>query len=110
MLFPNIEQRATATRGSSLSLLLDDKRTQQTSKGYDVYMLYNKSGGEGWMEKIGSSKKKSKTYNSRDSPMVTHLTTSPPVSCLCKAERTGSPIFMILWSYVSVQVNTTVYM
>ncbi|KAF2788045.1 hypothetical protein K505DRAFT_395440 [Melanomma pulvis-pyrius CBS 109.77] len=47
-----------------------------------------------------SKKKKSKTYNSRDSPMVTHLTTSPPVSCLCKAERTGSPIFMILWSYV----------
>ncbi|KAF2786676.1 hypothetical protein K505DRAFT_255146, partial [Melanomma pulvis-pyrius CBS 109.77] len=43
---------------------------------------------------------KEKTYNSRDSPMVTHLTTSPPVSCLCKAERTGSPIFMILWSYV----------
>ncbi|KAF2797394.1 hypothetical protein K505DRAFT_235632, partial [Melanomma pulvis-pyrius CBS 109.77] len=52
---------------------------------------------------------KSKTYNSRDSPMVTHLTTSPPVSCLCKAERTGSPIFMILWSYVSELCLDVIY-
>ncbi|KAF2704339.1 hypothetical protein K504DRAFT_519000, partial [Pleomassaria siparia CBS 279.74] len=46
------------------------------------------------------AKAKTKTYNSRDSPMVTHLTTSPPVRCLCKAERTGSPVFIVLWSYV----------
>jgi hypothetical protein len=32
--------------------------------------------------------------------MVTHLTTNPPVSCLNRAERTGSLVFMILWSYV----------
>ena len=44
--------------------------------------------------------KMSKTYNSRDSLMVTHLTTNPPVSCLNRAERTGSLVFMILWSYV----------
>jgi hypothetical protein len=31
-----------------------------------------------------------KTYNSGDSPVVTHLTTNPPVSCLSTAERTGS--------------------
>ncbi|KAF2796447.1 hypothetical protein K505DRAFT_401120, partial [Melanomma pulvis-pyrius CBS 109.77] len=53
--------------------------------------------------------KNSKTYNSRDSPMVTHLTTSPPVSCLCKAERTGSPIFMILWSYVLDLCSNSIY-
>ena len=41
-----------------------------------------------------------KTYNSGDSLVVTHLTTNPPVSCLYMAERTGSLIFMILWSYV----------
>jgi hypothetical protein len=35
-------------------------------------------------------KNKSKTYNSGDSPVVTHLTTNPPVSCLSTAERTGS--------------------
>jgi hypothetical protein len=35
-------------------------------------------------------RKKIKTYNSGDSPVVTHLTTNPPVSCLSTAERTGS--------------------
>jgi hypothetical protein len=52
--------------------------------------------------KISRVEKKAKTYNSRDSLMVTHLTTNPPVSCLNRAERTGSLVFMILWSYVSV--------
>jgi hypothetical protein len=33
---------------------------------------------------------KAKTYNSGDSLVVTHLTTNPPVSCLNRAERTGS--------------------
>jgi hypothetical protein len=42
-----------------------------------------------------------KTYNSGDSPVVTHLTTSPPVRCLNRAERTGSLVFNVLWSYVS---------
>jgi hypothetical protein len=41
-----------------------------------------------------------KTYNSGDSPVVTHLTTSPPVRCLNRAERTGSLVFNVLWSYV----------
>jgi hypothetical protein len=41
-----------------------------------------------------------KTYNSGDSLVVTHLTTNPPVSCLTRAERTGSRVFKILWSYV----------
>ena len=41
-----------------------------------------------------------KTYNSGDSLVVTHLTTSPPVHCLSKAERTGSPVLSVLWSYV----------
>ena len=46
------------------------------------------------------AKRSPKTYNSGDSLVVTHLTTNPPVSCLYMAERTGSLIFMILWSYV----------
>ena len=49
---------------------------------------------------IDKSKKMAKTYNSGYSPVVTHLTTNPPVSCLSTAERTGSSIFKILWSYV----------
>jgi hypothetical protein len=43
---------------------------------------------------------KSKTYNRRDSQMVTHSSTSRPVQCLCMAERTGCPVFTDLWSYV----------
>jgi hypothetical protein len=40
--------------------------------------------------------KKSETYNSGDSLVVTHLTTNPPVHCLYMAERTGSLIFSVL--------------
>jgi hypothetical protein len=46
--------------------------------------------------------KTTKTYNSGYSPVVTHLTTNPPVHCLSTAERTGSSIFSVLWSYVEV--------
>ncbi|ETR98489.1 hypothetical protein M419DRAFT_40543, partial [Trichoderma reesei RUT C-30] len=43
---------------------------------------------------------KRKTYNSRCSPMVTHLTTNLPVSGLSMGEQTGPRIFHYLWSYV----------
>jgi hypothetical protein len=46
--------------------------------------------------------KKTKTYNRRDSQMVTHSSTSRPVQCLCMAERTGCPVFTDLWSYVMI--------
>jgi hypothetical protein len=46
--------------------------------------------------------KKKKTYNSGYSLVVTHLTTNPPVRCLNRAERTGSLVFNVLWSYVPV--------
>ncbi|PVH95056.1 hypothetical protein DM02DRAFT_538206, partial [Periconia macrospinosa] len=49
--------------------------------------------------------KKKKTYNSRYSLVVTHLTTNPPVPCLSTAERTGSSVFMVLWSYVLGRAN-----
>jgi hypothetical protein len=45
--------------------------------------------------------KMAKTYNSGYSLVVTHLTTNPPVHCLSTAERTGSSIFSVLWSYVN---------
>jgi hypothetical protein len=44
--------------------------------------------------------KNKKTYNRRDSQMVTHSSTSRPVQCLCMAERTGCPVLTDLWSYV----------
>jgi hypothetical protein len=47
--------------------------------------------------KIQSS---AKTYNSRDSLVVTHPTTNLPACGLSTAERTGSPVLHTLWSYV----------
>jgi hypothetical protein len=44
-----------------------------------------------------------KTYNSGYSLVVTHLTTNPPVRCLNRAERTGSLVLNVLWSYVFVR-------
>ncbi|PTB37446.1 hypothetical protein M441DRAFT_149468, partial [Trichoderma asperellum CBS 433.97] len=41
-----------------------------------------------------------KTYNSRCSPVVTHLTTNLPLIGLTLGERTGSRIFQWIWSYV----------
>jgi hypothetical protein len=49
-----------------------------------------------------------KTYDSGDSPVVTHLTTNPPVSRLTRAERTGSRAFEILWSYVK-ELNRSMF-
>ncbi|OJZ79599.1 hypothetical protein ASPFODRAFT_107418, partial [Aspergillus luchuensis CBS 106.47] len=45
-------------------------------------------------------RKPKKTYNSRDSLVVTHPTTNRPACGLSTAERTGSPVFHTLWSYV----------
>ncbi|RDH32391.1 hypothetical protein BDQ94DRAFT_160010 [Aspergillus welwitschiae] len=46
--------------------------------------------------------KKQKTYNRRDSLVVTHPTTNLPACGLSTAERTGSPVLHTLWSYVLV--------
>ncbi|KAK0749800.1 hypothetical protein B0T18DRAFT_323959 [Schizothecium vesticola] len=44
---------------------------------------------------------KKKTYNTRDSLVVTDPTTSLAVTGLSMGERTGSRAFQYLWSYVS---------
>ncbi|KAL5095548.1 hypothetical protein Trisim1_000319 [Trichoderma cf. simile WF8] len=48
----------------------------------------------------GIYKKQQKTYNSRCSLMVTHLTTNLPVRGLSMGEQTGPRILLYLWSYV----------
>jgi hypothetical protein len=48
--------------------------------------------------KTETKKQKAKTINSQDSQVVTDLTTDWPASGLSMAERTGSPVFHILWS------------
>ncbi|ORY63258.1 uncharacterized protein BCR38DRAFT_345397 [Pseudomassariella vexata] len=42
-----------------------------------------------------------KTYNTRDSLVVTHPTTNLAVCSLSIGERTGSRVLCNLWSYVS---------
>ncbi|KHE81336.1 hypothetical protein GE21DRAFT_1216151, partial [Neurospora crassa] len=45
-------------------------------------------------------KKKEKTYNTRDSLVVTDPTTSLALTGLSMGERTGSRVFQWVWSYV----------
>ena len=45
---------------------------------------------------------KKKTYNTRDSLVVTDPTTSLALRGLCLGERTGPSVFHELWSYVLV--------
>ncbi|KAJ5205834.1 hypothetical protein N7472_002282 [Penicillium cf. griseofulvum] len=40
-------------------------------------------------------------HHLEDSLVVTHPTTNSPACGLSTAERTGSPVFHTLWSYVS---------
>jgi hypothetical protein len=47
---------------------------------------------------VFSGGKKYKTINSRYSLVVTHPTTNLPARGLSTAERTGSPVFHVLWS------------
>ncbi len=45
-----------------------------------------------------AKEKQTKTINSRYSLVVTHPTTNRPAHGLSTAERTGSPVFHVLWS------------
>jgi hypothetical protein len=58
--------------------------------------------------KENSARQLAKTYNSGYSLVVTHLTTNPPVRCLNRAERTGSLVFNVLWSYVKDRLNNNI--
>jgi hypothetical protein len=73
-----------------------------------VYWKLHSASGK-WHDGRKIKQKASKTYNSGDSLVVTHLTTNPPVSCLYMAERTGSLILKILWSYVKDWVDQKNY-
>src|SRR5271156_5307555 len=52
---------------------------------------------------VDGSCKKCKTINSRYSLVVTHPTTNLPAHGLSTAERTGSPVFHVLWSIAKEQ-------
>ncbi|KAJ9148216.1 hypothetical protein NKR19_g5980 [Coniochaeta hoffmannii] len=48
-----------------------------------------------------------KTYNTRDSPVVTHPSTSLAIVCLSMGERTGSRVLRHLWSPCGSSAATT---
>ncbi|EGZ70125.1 hypothetical protein NEUTE2DRAFT_68964, partial [Neurospora tetrasperma FGSC 2509] len=50
-----------------------------------------------------------KTYNTRDSLVVTDPTTSLALTGLSMGERTGSRVFQWVWSYVFVSYPNSVY-
>jgi hypothetical protein len=52
---------------------------------------------------------KRKTYNTRDSLVVTDPTTSLALHGLCTGERTGPSAFRELWSYVTVILPEAIY-
>ena len=54
-------------------------------------------------------KRDKKTYNTRDSLVVTDPTTSLALTDLSMGERTGSRIFQWVWSYVFVSVCLATY-
>ena len=56
--------------------------------------------GNGGKQEHQAKREGPKTYNTRDSLVVTDPTTNPAVSGLTRGERTGSRVLQILWSYV----------
>ncbi|KAK4136883.1 hypothetical protein BT67DRAFT_193538 [Trichocladium antarcticum] len=56
----------------------------------------------------GSGSRTAKTYNTRDSPVVTHLSTGLALTGLSRGERTGSRIFLWVWSYVMVRSGISI--
>ncbi len=54
-------------------------------------------------------KKKDSTYSSRDSLLVIHATTSPPITFLNRDERTGILYLTHLWPYVIEKYSLDVY-
>jgi hypothetical protein len=62
----------------------------------EVGYLWGKGTSTGYKDENGWKK----TYNTEDSLVVTDTTTSPALASLTKGERTGSRIFLQVWSYV----------
>jgi hypothetical protein len=61
---------------------------------------------QGRLRSGGAKRKKAKTINITDSLVVTHPTTNVTAHCLSTAERTGSPVFSVLWSIAKVLAQT----
>ena len=58
------------------------------------------------MDETQKKETRKKTYNTRDSLVVTDPTTSLALTGLSMGERTGSRVFQWVWSYVILLVNS----
>lgn len=56
-----------------------------------------------WVPQKEQTKKENKTCNTGYSLVVTEPTTNPAVTSLTMGERTGSRVFLCIWSHVFVQ-------
>jgi hypothetical protein len=73
-----------------------EKQEVQSTRG-NKYL--GRGGCDGLMVEMSVRKgKKKQSINSRYSLAVTHPTTNQPTHGLSTAERTGSPVFHVLWS------------
>ncbi|KAK0652971.1 hypothetical protein B0T16DRAFT_108621 [Cercophora newfieldiana] len=83
------------------------------SRHLNLWMLLNDSAPQlhhgGNHHQNNHQKNQQKTYNTRDSLVVTDPTTSLALTGLSMGERTGSRIFQWVWSYVSVESREGVY-
>ncbi|EMC97812.1 hypothetical protein BAUCODRAFT_404627 [Baudoinia panamericana UAMH 10762] len=61
------------------------------------------------LPKVRTETRKSKTYSSGYSHVVTHRSTNPPVRSLSTGERTGSSILCDLWPYVLNEAKNIVH-
>ena len=59
--------------------------------------------------RVKKNRKGKKTYNTRDSPVVTDPSTSLALTCLSMGERTGSRVFKWIWSYVKEHSSFVLY-
>jgi hypothetical protein len=74
-----------------------------------IFVIKNSSNRNEPLTQSSKKKRWQKHTTAGNSPVVTHLTTNPPVSHLTNAERTGIGVLEILWSYVSVMEDVQAY-
>ena len=99
---PVVMVESTALHNTAVASHRIITTAHSTKTTLDRHLMHGSGDLKGKQEE--EAKTRAKTYNSGYSLVVTHLTTNPPVRCLNRAERTGSLVLNVLWSYVKYSV------
>jgi hypothetical protein len=102
-------QKKDQDKAAVAVLLTNRSQDKQKEQRYYLIIRHTYQSSTFHVHLPATKPSKTKTYNSGYSLVVTHLTTNPPVHCLSTAERTGSSIFSVLWSYVEEVVTCLHY-